>query len=328
MTYDLCIYWVEDTPVWANSVKSLLTYPLQDTGVMVNFISESNANTAKAEIANSCKGFKKYDLFFIDYNISSDIDGKDIINSLRSNNVDVDILFYSADREKEIRSIIASNLTEFEGVYVANRDTFPEKALALIEKNARKLLSIQNIRGKLMDSTSENDFIIKSYIIEKYKKLTSEQKSEVCNAVKSYLSIHIEPTCKKIQDTCNEIKETGITKIKDFMSLPSYIVPLELKYVLFKEIAKQYGENTARYDGYFSSVVQKRNVLAHKKLEICDNLDHIKYCDTLSQFKSRACSQKCDQCDGDFSITLDDWKQIRKQTNIFTLIFEDILSKL
>ena len=213
MIYDLNIYWVEDTSVWANSVKSLLSYPLQDIGVMVNFISENNADIAKAEIANSCKGFKKYDLFFIDYNISSDIDGKDIINSLRSNNVDVDILFYSADREKEIRNIIAENLTEFEGVYVANRDTFPDRALALIEKNVRKLLSIQNIRGKLMDTTSENDFVIKSYIIEKYKTLTPEQKSTVCSAVEDYLRINVEPHIQKIENTCKEIRESGIKKI-------------------------------------------------------------------------------------------------------------------
>ena len=154
MRYDLLVYWVEDTPTWAKSEKDLMRYELQDLGIMVDFKSEDNADTAKTEIANSCKGFKKYDLFFIDYNISSDIDGQAIINSLRQNNVDVDILFYSADREKEIRSTISQNLSAFEGVYVANRNTFHEKAMALIEKNSRKLLSIQNIRGKLMDCTS------------------------------------------------------------------------------------------------------------------------------------------------------------------------------
>ena len=176
MRYDLLVYWVEDTPTWANSEKDIMRYELQDLGIMVDFKSESNADTAKAEIANSCKGFKKYDLFFIDYNISSDIDGQAIINSLRQNNVDVDILFYSADREKEIRTTISQNLSDFEGVYVANRNTFHEKALALIEKNARKLLSIQNIRGKLMDCTSENDFIIKSYILKKFPELNDDQK--------------------------------------------------------------------------------------------------------------------------------------------------------
>lgn len=327
MRYDLLVYWVEDTPTWANSEKDIMRYELQDLGIMVDFISESNADTAKAEIANSCKGFKKYDLFFIDYNISSDIDGQAIINSLRLNNVDVDILFYSADREKEIRTTISQNLSDFEGVYVANRNTFHEKALALIEKNSRKLLSIQNIRGKLMDSTSENDFIIKSYILENFSKLNDDQKTRVVSVINEYMKSTIAPQIDQIDSECKKIDESGISKIKDFMNLPSFIVPLELKYTLFEEIAKELGED-ATIQNYFNNVVKKRNILAHKKLDICDNLDHIKYCDTLKQFKTRACNTSCDQCTGEFSITVDEWEQIRKDTNAFTLIFDEMLSKL
>lgn len=327
MRYDLLVYWVEDTPTWANSEKDIMRYELQDLGIMVDFKSESNADTAKAEIANSCKGFKKYDLFFIDYNISSDIDGQAIINSLRQNNVDVDILFYSADREKEIRTTISQNLSDFEGVYVANRNTFHEKALALIEKNSRKLLSIQNIRGKLMDCTSENDFIIKSYILEKFPKLNDDQKKRVVSVINAYMKSTIVTQTEQIESECKKIDESGISKIKDFMDLPSFIVPLELKYTLFEEIAKELGEN-ATIQNYFNNVVKKRNVLAHKKLDICDNLDHIKYCDTLKQFKNRACNTSCDQCTSEFSITVDEWEQIRKDTNAFTLIFDGMLSKL
>ncbi len=327
MRYDLLVYWVEDTPTWANSEKDIMRYELQDLGIMVDFKSESNADTAKAEIANSCKGFKKYDLFFIDYNISSDIDGQAIINSLRQNNVDVDILFYSADREKEIRTTISQNLSDFEGVYVANRNTFHEKALALIEKNSRKLLSIQNIRGKLMDCTSENDFIIKSYILEKFPKLDDEPKMRVVSVINEYMKNSIVTQIEQIESECRKIDESGISKIKDFMDLPSFIVPLELKYTLFEEIAKELGEN-ATIQNYFNNVVKKRNVLAHKKLDICDNLDHIKYCDTLKQFKNRACNTACDQCTGEFSITVNEWEQIRKDTNAFTLIFDGMLSKL
>ena len=111
------------------------------------------------------------------------------------------------------------------------------------------------------------------------------------------------------------------------MNLPSYIVPLELKYIIFEEVSKELGDNPS-IQNYFTNVVKKRNVLAHKKLDICDNSDHIKYCDTLSQFKNRVCSSPCDQCPGDFSITVDEWKQIRKDTNAFTLVFDGMLSKL
>ena len=213
MRYDLLVYWVEDTPTWANSEKDIMRYELQDLGIMVDFKSESNADTAKAEIANSCKGFKKYDLFFIDYNISSDIDGQAIINSLRQNSVDVDILFYSADREKEIRTTISQNLSDFEGVYVANRNTFHEKALALIEKNARKLLSIQNIRGKLMDCTSENDFIIKSYILKKFPELNDDQKKRLVAVINEYMKSTIITQTEQISSVITW-KEFGKAEFK------------------------------------------------------------------------------------------------------------------
>lgn len=328
MRYDLCIYWVEDTQTWCDSAKELLQYDVNDMGLSVDFICERNADTAKREIKNSCRGFKKYDLFFIDYNISSDIDGKDIISALRGNSIDVDILFYSANKEKDIRDTVSQNLSSYEGVYIANRDSFREKASALIEKNARKLLSIQNIRGKLMDCTSENDFIINSYIIEKYALLTPEQKAAINLFTVDYLKRNVLPSSEIIVKKVTNIEEKGIERIKDFMGYPSYIVPLELKYLLFSEIASALGENKARFEGYFNSVVKRRNTLAHKKLDICFNGNRIKYCDTMNQFRARQCDQQCADCSDTNSISVEDWNGIRKQTNAFSITFDTILSKL
>lgn len=328
MRNDLCVYWVEDTQTWCDSAKELLKYDINDLGLSVDFLCERNADTAKREIENSCRGFKKYDLFFIDYNISSDIDGKDIISSLRGNKIDVDILFYSANKEKDIRDTVSQNLSSYEGVYIANRDSFREKAASLIEKSARKLLSIQNIRGKLMDCTSENDFIINSYIIKKYKNLTPEQKDAINLFIVDYLKRCVLPNSKNITSKVTRIEENGIEKIKDFMGYPSYIVPLELKYHLFSKIAGALGESDANIESYFDSIVKKRNTLAHKKLDICDNGNRIKYCDTLDQFKARRCDQQCENCYDTNSISFEDWNGIRKQANAFSLWFDTILSKL
>ena len=288
MRYDLTIYWVEDTPSWGESAKDLLNDYLADSGLAIDFVVERDAHNAEIEIGNSCKGFKKYDLIFVDYNIATstlgeDTDtvfcGKDIISSLRKFDIDVDILFYSANSEKEIRNAVIANLSSYEGVYIANRESFQEKALALIEKNARRLLSIRNIRGMLMDSTSENDFIINSYIIEMYPRLDEEKRDNVDKFIIDYFSQHIRPYAKEIEDKYAELTAEGIGKISKFMKLPQYILPLKFKYLLFEEIMRLNGENKARYDGYFNSVVRNRNTLAHKKIDICDNLDHIKYCD-------------------------------------------------
>ena len=171
------------------------------------------------------------------------------------------------------------------------------------------------------------DYLDMILFLEKFPKLNDDQKKRVVSVINAYMKSTIVTQTEQIESECKKIDESGISKIKDFMDLPSFIVPLELKYTLFEEIAKELGEN-ATIQNYFNNVVKKRNVLAHKKLDICDNLDHIKYCDTLKQFKNRACNTSCDQCTGEFSITVDEWEQIRKDTNAFTLIFDGMLSKL
>lgn len=337
MRYDLTVYWVEDTPTWSQSAKSLLMGHLENDGVTVNFVIEANAEKAKRELENSSKGFKKYDLIFVDYNIATvlpgaetatQISGKDIIELFRDCDVDVDILFYSAAHEREVRSAVTENLSAFEGVYIANRNNFQEKALALIMKNVRRLLSIKNIRGTLMDSTSENDFIINSYIAEKYPLLEEEDKKEVSKLIAEKLMEKVHPTAEEIKTVCESLHASNfIDNINKFIRHPSYILPLEIRYALFIEIAVRNGQSRTRIESYFNTVVKNRNRLAHKKIDICENSDHIKYCDTLTQLLARTCPEDCAQCPG-FSISLDQWKQIRKQTSAFSYIFSSMLDTL
>jgi len=329
MRYDIKVYWVEDTPSWGKTAKELLALNLLEEGIYSDFFIEKDANKAIELFKNSCIGFKKYDVLFIDYNISSDDnDGAKLIQELRTNNIDVDILFYSADREREIRDIVAKNLSSYEGVYIANRDTFKEKALFLIEKNTRRQRSIKNIRGILMDNTSENDFIVKSCILEKYKELSNSQVNQLNELIIEYLNNKVLPTSEIIRKFMEDVIENGIKNIADFLGKPSYMVPLELKYLIFKKVADFLGKSDFDIDTYNSEVVSKRNILAHKKLEICDDLSHIKYCDTLKQYKSRQCSTLCSECNGEYSISVDEWNQIRKKTIEFSNILDNILDSL
>lgn len=49
------------------------------------------------------------------------------------------------------------------------------------------LTSLSNIRGYLMDQTSENDFTVQSYILYKFDKLTSVQKQKISNILLEYI---------------------------------------------------------------------------------------------------------------------------------------------
>ncbi len=329
MRYDIKIYWVEDTPLWSKTAQQVLTLNLEEEGIYVDFSIERDAKRACNLLKNSCIGFKNFDVLFIDYNISSnDYDGAKLIQTLRTNNIDVDVLFYSADKEREIRGIVAENLSAFEGVYIANRENFKDKALSLIEKNTRRQCSIKNIRGMLMDNTSENDFIVKSFILEKYKELSNEQIQQLNEIIIEYLNTKVLPISETIQKFMGDVTKNGIRNIDDFLGKPSYLVPLELKYLIFKKIAEFLKESDFDIDTYNSEVVSKRNILAHKKLEICNDLSHIKYCDTIKQYKNRHCPTSCSECNGEYSISVDEWNQIRKQTIKFSNILDSILDSL
>ena len=78
------------------------------------------------------------------------------------------------NQQENVRNIRSN----YDATIEANRDSLA---------TARKLLSIQNIRGKLMDCTSENDFIIKSYILKKFPELNDEQKKRVVAVINEYM---------------------------------------------------------------------------------------------------------------------------------------------
>ena len=124
--------------------------------------------------------------------------------------MDSDILFYSSDKESEIRRIIEEDIGSFEGVYVANRDNFDDKSYLLINKNARRLTSLSNIRGYLMDQTSENDFTVQSYILYKFDKLTSVQKQEISNILLEYIKTKKHEFTEKVDDQIANLEKQKI----------------------------------------------------------------------------------------------------------------------
>lgn len=179
MRYDLRILWVEDTPEFYNETKDILEMYAEDNGIALTFDYIDDVKKFFERMHYDMEGFKVYDMFFIDYTLSLDVVGSDLIRGLRKEQMDSDVLFYSSEHEKDIRETVIDDLGTFEGVYIANRTNFEDKSNYLINKNARRLTSLANIRGFLMDQTSENDYTMKSYIYKKFDALTEEQKNEI-----------------------------------------------------------------------------------------------------------------------------------------------------
>ena len=225
--YDLNILWVEDTSTYYEEAKEILEGYAEDSGISVKFHYIQDVKDFYKKMSNNEDGFKLFDIYFIDYSLSWGIVGSTLISMLRKKKINADILFYSSDKEKSIRETIEKNVRLFEGVYVANKNNFDDKSYMLISKNAKRLTSLSNIRGYLMDQTSENDFTVKSYIMEKFESLTPEQKDEITAILTDYMENKKDKFSMLIDDTLEKLKKNGIKNINKVLGLSSELFPIE-----------------------------------------------------------------------------------------------------
>ena len=325
------ILWVEDMPTFYEETKEILEMFAEDMGLVVGFRYVQNVSELMENMQNEEKGFKLYDIYFIDYTLSNGVVGDSVIKALRKVDVDADVLFYSSEHEKDIRSTIVDDLNSFQGVYIANRDNFEEKSTFLIKKNGRRLLGLNSIRGVLMDQTSENDFTVNSYIIRKFCQLKDQEKTVISKMLIEYITQKSKDLGQQIPEVLEHLEKDGITNIKKTMGLSSYLFPVELKYRVFQQMIKFLGDdsfNDYSLDTYLNETVKERNKLAHKKLELCKTQQYILYYDTIDQKEKRKCPNTCDNHTDEYKISIQDWNRIRKNVIAFGKCFDNVQKKL
>ena len=331
MRYDIRIMWVEDAPIWYKETKEIIEMDIEDQCLTADISYINDGQELLNKLQREQTGFKLYDIFFIDYSLSHGIVGSNIIKELRKTDIDSDILFYSSENEELIRKEVIDDLGSFEGVYIANRNNFREKSLFLLKKNARRLLSLSNIRGLLTDKTSENDYIIISYLYDKYDNLSSTQKEEIKNMVLENMVSNQTISESKNKKEIEKIHKKGITNINNFLKLPNYVLPLELKYKIFQMIINFSNEkafDNHSIENYFDKIVTLRNTVAHKKLDVCHMQKNILYYDNIKQFCSRKCPADCKDHINDHKISVEEWKEIRKQVIEYGECFDAILEEI
>lgn len=331
MRYDLKILWVEDSRVFYDSAKVILIMYAEDNGISLDFEYVEDVEVFIEKIEKETNRFKAYDICFVDYNLSQKILGNDLIKQLKRKELDSDILFYSSEYEPKIREDIREDFSSFEGVYIANRENFEEKANYLITKNARNLTKLSNIRGFLMDQTSENDYIIKSYILRKFAELSTEQKEEISKFVLQFIRESVKSFDTKANNLLEQLDDRGIGNIKNFMRNMNDVVPLKLKYQIFEKMITFLGEvsfEEVTLEKYFEDIVKARNNLAHKKLDLCKMQRYIKYYDDIDQFENRKCPKDCKEHTNDNKYSMDDWNEIRKNVQKFGRSIDAVQEKL
>lgn len=321
MRENISILWVEDSKSYYEEAKDILEMHAEDKGIKVNFKYVENAFSLLEELDKQVQGFQIHDICFIDYALSmpDNKTGENIIRELRQKKVGADILFYSSENIATIRETIKQDLSSFEGVYVADRDTFEDKSKLLLNKNSKKLYSINNIRGILMNETSENDYIMKSYILKEYSTLSDEQKEEITNIIKKKISnkaSDIDYISKKL---LKRIEDKHFLEAKKILSIANDLLGLKDRYEILEKIIEYKSVSdveSGKIDNYLNKLVDLRNKLAHRKLEICNSCQYVLHYNDIDDYEQKHCCNECDDnCvhTEDNKICVEDWNNLKKE---------------
>ena len=333
MNYDLNILWIEDTVSWLEpAIDFFLLKVEEDDGLLINIKTICSGDEIKAlsdSIKKETLGFKLYDIIFVDYNISNEINGDKLIEEFRNSNIDADILFYSDKLTNEQQKAKMKNY-EFSGIYVSTKENFQENAIKLYEKNIRRLTSLLSIRGALTDKTSENDFVIKSYLPMKYSNLSPDKKKNVSQTINQLLKENLALVQSKVK-TGDKLSNVEIQDIEKLFKLPDFLFTITNKYQVFYEILNLLENKKFKdysLDKYKKDIITMRNNVAHKKIEICNQHEYLKYYDDLNEYNERKCPEDCSLHSNDFKISLKEWKKTLKLANEYSKLFDEVLFEL
>ncbi|MBQ2901302.1 MAG: hypothetical protein IJE49_05585 [Agathobacter sp.] len=277
------IIWFEDVDEWFNTLSRRVT----------RYIKKKNLNVKIERIGDISDfsvqkyDFSKYDLLIVDYEldtISKDgekaiIYGSEIINTIRQGQFVNDVLFYSSHGYKTISDILKKE--GLQGVFLADRgnDEFVQMVQKLIDKAVRRTENIINIRGIVMDATSDFDNKIRDIISISWKHLGNET-DRISKDINKKLLLSNQKSAEKLLQKYSKVDASNIDELlneRDFSAirqarllnwcinanedLKMLIEPIYIKYIKNSPVE----ENIPFFETYKKDIIDYRNALAHVK---------------------------------------------------------------
>ena len=128
-----------------------------------------------------------YEVLVVDLQLSQGSKGYDIIRAIRNSHYVNDILFYSSAGVSTLEA--AMKEYRLEGVFLSERENsaFMEKIHQLIDKSVRRSENIINIRGIVMDETSEFDSQMKDITLAAQTLMSAPE----IDSIKNYIAIDL-----------------------------------------------------------------------------------------------------------------------------------------
>ena len=320
MTYK--ILWIDDAEDYVDSTKELVVQAIQNRFMDADIESYSDYDEFKSEKLENfdATSFDFYDLILMDFALSGTT-GDAVIRELRSKEIYTDIVFYSSDKENMESSL--KNSDQLNGVFLADRANLLEIIGRVVQKNLKREYRISNIRGLIMDSTSEFDYICQSTTIALFEKLSSEQQDVIVRKAKEYVE---SAASKSGQNFEGLNKKVGKSFIKNAIQSVEYVMDNKDRYALMGLIVKFFDDGPIAQEDfsqkYSDELSKPRNKLAHAKLV------YGKCHQKLHPIKNRSipsCDGKCDSCSNEYD--MEKCESLRAAIYNYYKVFQNIEKK-
>lgn len=256
------ILWFEDEIAWYRMEQRMISRILEAHYLTPEFSRKDGDDFDVEEIKGN-----EYDLILMDYKLAEGMTGDSIVSAIRENDILTDILFYSSE-EQNMLAALTEGMPPIDGVYLTKRDyaIFTEKAEKLISKIVRRSEDIVNLRGFVLDNTSDFELRIKEILNICWQKFDEEQRNLLTEITDKLVD------GKKARTTNQVEKAKGEENVFTYANNDDYLLSMADRLDILQKVlpvlssAYQMPEKTCRQDfkQYYSDMISVyRNRLGH-----------------------------------------------------------------
>lgn len=274
------ILWVDDRKSTFEGLeydKDVQTY-IQELFFEPNLIFCETAEEAKGYISTT-----KFDVIFSDYNIgdgNSMEKGDDFISHVRNQNVNTEILFYSA--QNTVPKLDIDRISFFSIPAQDGYSQLFQKMTNLVDLTVEKLRDLTSIRGLVMAETSELDKLMEdiaySYFVgngldEETKKKRENIFNEILDGLDTDYKNNLHNP-QKCENTCShKIRKSSIDKIITNISFDSARKARSINKLIEIEQFQLEGIKKSFFEDYLEDIIKTRNDLAHSRSEMKNGIE-------------------------------------------------------
>lgn len=258
------ILWFEDEVTWFNMERLRINSILQEHYLIPEIVRKDGDDFNISELTGN-----DYDLIIMDYKLAEGTTGDTVVTAIRENNILTDILFYSSE-EHNMLTAISKGMPPIDGVYLTKRDynLFTQKAENLINKIVKRSEDLVNLRGFVMDGSSDFEVRIQEILNIVWNKFTEEEKDILEEAVQRTIKRNEDrdqKTKKKVLEM-NPTFPAAVNNIHFFShSDRLYLLEKAIKILLDNYSLSEEEEFSSFKSHYEKEISNYRNALGHRK---------------------------------------------------------------